>query len=106
MNSRLTDDGDELDNEIFDFVRAAQRKDGNIPFAISNGNTRPGGCLRGLKFFPGNSRFSPSIFMIDFTLQKKAAFLRVSMVRYAATTMARKGGAERAFRWFSGVSGP
>ncbi len=36
--------------DYFDFVRASQRKDGNIPFAIFNGNTRPGGCLRGLKF--------------------------------------------------------
>jgi len=36
--------------DYFDFVRASQRKDGNIPFAIFNGSTRPGGCLRGLKF--------------------------------------------------------
>jgi hypothetical protein len=36
--------------DYFDFVRAAQRKDGNIPFAIFNANTRPGGCLRGLKY--------------------------------------------------------
>jgi hypothetical protein len=36
--------------DYFDFVRASQRKDGNIPFAIFNGNTRSGGCLRGLKF--------------------------------------------------------
>ena len=36
--------------DYFEFVRAAQRKDGNIPFAIFNGNTRPGGCLRGLKY--------------------------------------------------------
>ncbi|MBI4324170.1 MAG: hypothetical protein HY674_02810 [Chloroflexi bacterium] len=35
--------------DYFDFVRASQRKDGNIPFAIFNGDTRPGGCLRGLK---------------------------------------------------------
>jgi len=35
--------------DYFDFVRASQRADGNIPFAIFNGNTRPGGCLRGLK---------------------------------------------------------
>lgn len=35
--------------DYFEFVRASQRKDGNIPFAIFNGNTRPGGCLRGLK---------------------------------------------------------
>ena len=36
--------------DYFEFVRASQRKDGNIPFAIFNGNTRPGGCLRGLKY--------------------------------------------------------
>jgi len=36
--------------DYFDFVRASQRDDGNIPFAIFNGNTRPGGCLRGLKY--------------------------------------------------------
>ena len=36
--------------DYFDFVRASQRKDGNIPFAIFNGNTRAGGCLRGLKY--------------------------------------------------------
>jgi hypothetical protein len=36
--------------DYFDFVRASQRKDGNIPFAIYNGDTRPGGCLRGLKY--------------------------------------------------------
>lgn len=36
--------------DYFDFVRASQRKDGNIPFAIFNGATRPGGCLRGLKY--------------------------------------------------------
>jgi hypothetical protein len=39
--------------DYFDFVRASQRKDGNIPFAIFNGDTRPGGCLRGLKY-PGD----------------------------------------------------
>jgi len=33
--------------DYFDFVRASQRKDGNIPFAIFNGNTRPGGCPAG-----------------------------------------------------------
>lgn len=38
-----------LVQDYFDFVRASQRKDGNIPFAIFNGDTRPGGCLRGLK---------------------------------------------------------
>jgi len=36
--------------DYFDFVRGSQRKDGNIPFAIFNGDTRPGGCLRGLKY--------------------------------------------------------
>jgi len=35
--------------DYFDFVRASQRKDGNIPFAIFPGGTQPGGCLRGLK---------------------------------------------------------
>jgi hypothetical protein len=39
-----------LVQDYFDFVRASQRKDGNIPFAIFNGNTRPGGCLRGLRY--------------------------------------------------------
>ena len=36
--------------DYFEFVRASQRKDGNIPFAIFNGDTRPGGCLRGLRY--------------------------------------------------------
>ena len=36
--------------DYFDFVLASQRKDGNIPFAIFNGDTRPGGCLRGLRY--------------------------------------------------------
>ena len=36
--------------DYFEFVRASQRKDGNIPFAIFKGNTRPGGCLRGLDY--------------------------------------------------------
>jgi hypothetical protein len=36
--------------DYFEFVRASQRKDGNIPFAIFTGDTRPGGCLRGLKW--------------------------------------------------------
>ena len=35
--------------DYFEFVRAAQRKDGNIPFAVFTGDTKPGGCLRGLK---------------------------------------------------------
>jgi hypothetical protein len=34
--------------DYFDFVRASQRKDGNIPFGIFAGNTPPGGCLAGL----------------------------------------------------------
>jgi hypothetical protein len=36
--------------DYFEFVRASQRKDGHIPFAIFTGDTRPGGCLRGLKY--------------------------------------------------------
>jgi len=37
--------------DYFEFVRASQRKDGNIPFAIFPGSTRPdGSCLRGLKY--------------------------------------------------------
>ena len=37
--------------DYFDFVRASQRKDGNIPFAIFNGDTRPDDTyLRGLKY--------------------------------------------------------
>jgi hypothetical protein len=36
--------------DYFEFVRASQRKDGNIPFAIFTGDTRPGGHLRGLKY--------------------------------------------------------
>ena len=35
--------------DYFDFVRASQRKDGHIPFAIFPGDTKPGGCLSGLK---------------------------------------------------------
>jgi hypothetical protein len=35
--------------DYFDFVRASQRKDGHIPFAIFPGETQPGGCLSGLK---------------------------------------------------------
>ena len=35
--------------DYFDFVRASQRKDGHIPFAIFSGDTQPGGCLAGLK---------------------------------------------------------
>jgi len=35
--------------DYFEFVRASQRNDGNIPFAIFTGDTRPGGFLRGLK---------------------------------------------------------
>lgn len=37
--------------DYFDFVRASQRKDGNIPFAIFTGDTRPEPTfLRGLKY--------------------------------------------------------
>jgi hypothetical protein len=37
--------------DYFEFVRASQRKDGNIPFAIFSGNTRPDTTwLRGLKY--------------------------------------------------------
>jgi len=36
--------------DYFDFVRASQRKDGAIPFAIFTGDTRPGGYLCGLKY--------------------------------------------------------
>ncbi len=36
--------------DYFEFVRASQRKDGNVPFAIFSGDTRPDkGCLSGLK---------------------------------------------------------
>ena len=36
--------------DYFEFVRASQRKDGNIPFAIFSGDTKPDrGWLRGLK---------------------------------------------------------
>lgn len=36
--------------DYFDFVRASQRRDGNVPFAIFTGDTRPGGFLCGLKY--------------------------------------------------------
>ncbi|MHB8637731.1 MAG: twin-arginine translocation signal domain-containing protein [Fimbriimonadaceae bacterium] len=40
-----------LVTDYFDFVRASQRKDGNIPFAVFTGDTRPGDTyLRGLKY--------------------------------------------------------
>jgi hypothetical protein len=35
--------------DYFEFVRASQRKDGNIPFAIFPGDQKPVGCLTGLK---------------------------------------------------------
>ena len=35
--------------DYFEFVRASQRKDGNIPFAIFPGDQKPVGCLVGLK---------------------------------------------------------
>lgn len=40
-----------LVTDYFDFVRASQRKDGNIPFAIFNGDARPGTeFLRGMRY--------------------------------------------------------
>ncbi|HTQ09354.1 MAG TPA: hypothetical protein VMI31_04725, partial [Fimbriimonadaceae bacterium] len=37
--------------DYFDFVRASQREDGDIPFAIFNGDTRPDtGYLRGMQY--------------------------------------------------------
>jgi hypothetical protein len=36
--------------DYFELVRASQRKDGNIPFAIFTGDTRPAGHLCGLKY--------------------------------------------------------
>ena len=46
--------------DYFEFVRASQRKDGNIPFAVFTGNTRPdGGCLRGLKYPDDVFTYSP-----------------------------------------------
>jgi hypothetical protein len=36
--------------DYFEFVRASQCKDGNIPFAIFTGDTHPGGHLCGLKY--------------------------------------------------------
>ena len=40
-----------LVTDYFDFVRASQRTDGNIPFAIFTGDTRPGDTfLRGMKY--------------------------------------------------------
>lgn len=36
--------------DYFEFVKASQRKDGAIPFAIFSGDTRPGGYLKGLKY--------------------------------------------------------
>ena len=38
-----------LVRDYFDFVRASQRKEGNIPFAIFSEMRPDGGCLRGLK---------------------------------------------------------
>jgi hypothetical protein len=35
--------------DYFEFVRASQRNDGNIPFAIFPGEQQPVGCLKGLK---------------------------------------------------------
>ena len=45
--------------DYFDFVRASQRKDGHIPFAIFPGDTQPGGCLIGLKSPEDVYRYKP-----------------------------------------------
>lgn len=47
--------------DYFEFVRASQRRDGNIPFAIFNGDTRPGGCLRGLKYPEDVFTYTPPV---------------------------------------------
>jgi hypothetical protein len=47
--------------DYFEFVRASQRKDGNIPWAIFTGNTRPDTTwLRGLKYPDGLFSYTPS----------------------------------------------
>jgi len=49
-----------LVEDYFDFVRASQRKDGNIPFAIFNGSTRPGATyLRGMKWPDDSFKYAP-----------------------------------------------
>lgn len=45
--------------DYFDFVRASQRKDGNIPFAIFTGTTKPRGGVRGLKSPDDVFRYTP-----------------------------------------------
>jgi hypothetical protein len=46
--------------DYFEFVRASQRKDGNIPWAIFTGNTRPDTTwLRGLKYPDGLFTYTP-----------------------------------------------
>ena len=45
--------------DYFRFVRASQRKDGNIPFAIFNGDTRPGGFLSGLNYPDDVFQYTP-----------------------------------------------
>ena len=45
--------------DYFEFVKASQRKDGNIPFAVFTGDTKPGGCLRGLKSPDDNFTYHP-----------------------------------------------
>jgi hypothetical protein len=46
--------------DYFDFVRASQRKDGNIPWAIFNGATRPDTTwLSGLKYPDGLFTYTP-----------------------------------------------
>jgi hypothetical protein len=46
--------------DYFDFVRASQRNDGNIPWAIFTGNTRPNDTwLSGLKYPEGSFTYTP-----------------------------------------------
>jgi hypothetical protein len=46
--------------DYFDFVRASQRGDGNIPWAIFTGNTRPNDTwLSGLKYPEGSFTYAP-----------------------------------------------
>ena len=48
--------------DYFDFVRASQRKDGNIPFAIFSGDTRPGSTyLRGMKWPDDQFTYKPPV---------------------------------------------
>jgi len=51
-----------LVKDYFDFVRAAQRKDGNIPFAIFSGDTRPDNSyLRGMKWPDDSFKYTPPV---------------------------------------------